>query len=36
MLIGYFGSLIGPELPYEKVAGYTMARSPRSKTRAAP
>jgi Na+/proline symporter len=29
MLIGYFGSFFGPELPYEKVAGYTMARDPR-------
>lgn len=28
MLIGYFGSFLGPELPYERVAGYTMARGP--------
>ncbi len=26
MLIGYFGSLVGPELPFEKVRHYTIAR----------
>jgi SSS family transporter len=31
MVIGYFGSFFGPELPYEKVAGYTMAREPRQR-----
>jgi len=28
MLIGYVGSLFGPELPFEKVRDYTMARKP--------
>lgn len=29
MLIGYFGSFLGPALPFEKIADYTMARGPR-------
>jgi len=28
ILIGYLGSLLGPELPFEKVRDYTMARKP--------
>ena len=36
MLIGYLGSFLGPELPYEKVAGYTMAKGPPKSPRPAP
>ena len=28
MLIGYLGSFLGPELPYEEVAGFTMRKDP--------
>jgi SSS family transporter len=28
MALGYLGSLVGPELPYEKIAGFTTAKRP--------
>jgi len=36
MLVGYLGSLLGPELPYDKVQAYTLARKHADRNEMAP